>query len=179
MDGFGRVLDTTNLPQGGLIDLESQPPFAAYPSIDHNHAALQNALPMSMNDQMLEPLYTPTNAIYTELATGGCVPICAAEITPAQGTSPRTVRWIYLLHATGRNLPKNVSVWAEELDHVYVCMMVHSGASASLQTAAAVQSEYFARLDPTHAIPNANALLIYGTQSSLVITQTAQIALLT
>lgn len=178
MNGFGRIIDTTVLPAGGLMNLEDQGPFTAFPQINNNNAVLVNALPKFMNDNPLEPEYAPTLSIYTQLATGGCVPICAAEITPAQGTTPRTVNWTYLIHATGTNLPKNVSVWADDPNNVYVCMMVHSGAVGSIHTAPSTLTVFFDKLDPTGAIPNANALMIFGPQSSLVITPAGQIAVL-
>jgi hypothetical protein len=54
-------------------------------------------------------------------------------------------------------------------------MMVHSGAS-SWWGAQNMQVTYFAALDPTNVIPNANALLIYGPHTTLAITRQARIA---
>jgi hypothetical protein len=166
MRSFGRVIDTTGFQRGGLMDLEGAPP-ATYPSI--NPLSLHNALEMFMN-QRGEQQLPPDSLIYTRSAAGGCVPICAAEIT-----APRTVEWIYLMHAHGGNNPRNVSVWAEDLQNVYVCMMVYSGA-AGWWGAQHMQSTFFEALDPTNVIPDANALLIYGPHTSLAITRQARIA---
>jgi hypothetical protein len=166
MNGFGRVVDTSDFQRGGLMDLEGAPP-TTYPSISPQ--SFHNPLEMFMH-QRGEFQMPPDSLTFTLSASGGCVPICAAEITP-----PRTVEWIYLMHAHGGNNPKNVSVYAENPENVYVCMMVYSGAS-SLWAAQYMQDAFFAALDPSNVIPNANALLIYGPHTTLAITRQARIA---
>jgi hypothetical protein len=166
MNAFGRVVDTSNFQRGGLMDLEGAP-TATYPSISPQ--SLHSALEMLMYQRGMQQM-PPDSLIYTLNASGGCVPICAAEITP-----PRTVEWIYLMHAHGGNNPRNVSVFAENPENVFVCMMVHSGAS-SWWGAQNMQDAYFTALDPTNVIPNANALLIYGPHTTLAITRQARIA---
>ncbi|HRD50766.1 MAG: hypothetical protein JNK95_09770 [Candidatus Competibacter sp.] len=166
MNAFGRILNTAGLAQGGLLQLEAAPPLT-YPSISPN--SMRNAQEMFMFQQGLinNP---PARPIYTLHASGGCVPICAAEITP-----PRTVNWIYLMHAHGGNDPLNVAAAAANPANVYVCMLVYSGAS-SLWAAQNCQGTFFTALDPANAIPNANALLIYGAHTTLVISRQAMIA---
>ena len=166
MNAFGRILNTAGLNQGGLMRLEAAPPVA-YPTMSPN--SLVNALEMFMFQQgaIAQP---PTRPIFTQHAAGGCVPICAAEITP-----PRTVDWIYLMHGHGGNNPLNVAAAAVNPANVYVCMLVYSGASG-FWAAQNLQGAFFAALDPGNVIPNANALLIYGNHTKLAITRQAMIA---
>jgi hypothetical protein len=167
MNAFGRILNTTaGLAQGGLLPLEAAPPLT-YPSISPH--SMRNAHEMLMYQQGLinNP---PARPIFTLHASGGCVPICAAEIAP-----PRTVTSIYLMHAHWGNNPVNVAAVAANPANVYVCMLVYSGAS-SLWGAINLQDTFFQALDPGNVIPNANALLIYGNHTTLAITRQAMIA---
>jgi len=117
-----------------------------------------------------EKHFPPARPLFTQNAAGGCVPICAAELTPAG-----EVKWIYLIHAHGGNNPRDVAAWAFNPSHVYVCMMVYSE-EASLWGATNLQDTFFEALDPGNAIPDANATLIYGPHKSLVITRKAMVA---
>jgi len=164
MNAFGRILNTAGLNQGGLMPLEANPPLN-YPTV--NPLSMRNAQERLMFQQGLIQ-NPPVQPIFTQHASGGCVPICAAEITP-----PRTVNWIYLMHGHGGNMPLNVA--AAVPANVYVCMLVYSGAS-SLWAAQNLQGQYFQALDPGNIIPNANALLIFGNHTKLAISRQAMIA---
>ena len=170
MNAFGRILNTVGLNQGGLMPLEGNPPFR-YPTVRPH--TIRNGVNLGLEMMMFQTgaiAMPPIRPIWTRYASGGCVPICAAEITPA-----RVVLWTYLMHGHGGNMPVNVAAAAANPADVYVCMMVYSGAS-SFYAAQNFQDDYFAALDPGNAIPNANALLIYGDHTQLVITKQAMIA---
>lgn len=166
MRAFGRILDTTGMPYGGPMQLEGAP-ILHRPTISPHSMVNEQQRPMFQQGVIQNP---PVTIQSTYDASGGCVPICAAEITPV-----RNVRWTYLMHGHGGNMPHDVVVGAFNPLDVYVCMMVYSVAS-SLYAAQEFQSSYFEALDPNNVIPNANALLIYGDHTSLVISRQAMIA---
>ena len=113
----------------------------------------------------------PARPLFTRYASGGCVPICAAEISPAG-----EVRWIYMIHAHGGNNPLNVAAMAFRPREVYVCMVISNADGTSLWAAENLQDTFFEALDPGNVIPNANAMLIYGNHTTLVITRKAMVA---
>jgi hypothetical protein len=117
--------------------------------------------------------------IWTKDASGGCVPICAAEVTPG---GVRTVQWIYLFHGYGTNLGLDLTRYMTTAANVYVAFLVYSGRgplwTTSYHIATTGQGDYFRALDPNDRIPNANALLIYGDFTSLGITPNPNIGVL-
>jgi hypothetical protein len=169
MRKFGRVLETAALERGAMMSLAGEVAgLETYPSIGAEN--LTGALEMFMNNRG-DPQWPPDGYIFTTNATGGCIPICAAEITP-EGT----VEWIYLMHSHGGNDPINVSACAENLENVYVCIMVSTEDGSSLWGANNSSERLFEVLDPQNVIPDKNALLIYGPHKALVISKLAQIA---
>lgn len=166
MRSFGRQLTANGLPRGGPMPIEAMP-LPRYPTI--SPASITNALEMPMRQRgaIHAP---PTRPIFTQSASGGCVPVCACGITP-----PRTVDWIYLMHGHGGNPPLNVTTQPTNPQHIYICMMVYSGAS-SVYAATEFQGYYFEALDPNDVIPANNALLIFGDYTKLVITRQGMVA---
>ena len=145
-------------------------PLLTYPTTGGR--ALVNAREMFMHQQGAID-HPPVRAIFTKHASGGCVPICAAEITQVGHT--RTVNWIYLMHGHYANYPVNIAAHAANPANVYVCMLVYN-LHHSFYAAANMQDTYFNSLDPNGVIPDANALLIYGDHTALAITTQAMIA---
>lgn len=166
MRQFGRTLDTTGLAPGGLIQLEG-PHQLKYPTISPQSMVNANEKMMFQQGAINNP---PVRPIFTQNASGGCIPVCAAEISAG-----RKVDWIYLMHQHGGNNPLNIAAAATNPNNVYVCLMVFSGAS-SLWAAENMQDSIFEALDPNDDIPQANALLIFGNHTRLVITRQAMVA---
>jgi hypothetical protein len=171
MRKFGRVLDTTasTFERGAMLSLDGDVErLETSPSI--SDANLVGAHEMFMQSRG-ELEWSPEGSIYTRNATGGCIPICAAEITPGG-----EVKWIYLVHTHGGNDPMNLSASADEPENVYVCIMVSTEDGSSLWGAKNSSERLFKVLDPRDVIPDENALLIYGAHKDLLISKEAKIA---
>jgi hypothetical protein len=160
--------------------IEAPVPINAYPVLDLNGQA--NLVNRGMGQQgdatPLGDFQTPPQgAIWTTSASGGCLPVCAAEVTPG---AQRTVRWIYLFHGYGGNLGRNLAAQATNLNHVYAAFMLYSERNGlwSPDNSFIGKDDFFAALDPNDRIPNNNALLIYGDFVSLAITPNAHIGVL-
>ena len=166
MRQFGRKIVTSGAQPGGLLPIEATM-AQGYPSI--NVRSLLNARELRMH-QLGVVSRPPAQILGTQYASAGCVPICAAEITP-----PRTVDWIYLIHGHQPNFPQDLAAIAANPANVYVCMLGSSEGHGEWWAEHAL-GIYFQHLDPGDRIPNNNALLIYGPQTQVVITRQAVLA---
>jgi len=169
-NAFGRVLNVAGglAPRGGPVPINLPGYPAVYPSIAPESLANAQEYSMFQSPPIHQPPVVP---IFTRLATGGCVPICACEINAAG-----QVLWTYLVHAHGVNYPINVAAAAVNPVDVYICMNIYS-TTHSLWAARHQQGGFFATLDPMNVIPNANALLIYSDHSELVLTKQGRVAI--
>ncbi len=168
-NAFGRVLNVAGglAARGGPVPINLPGYPAVYPSISPQ--SLINAQEYSMFQTPLTH-QPPAVPLFTRLASGGCVPICACEINAAG-----QVLWTYLVHAHGFNYPINVVANALNPMHVFICMNVYSG-THSPWSALNQQGPFFAALDPMNVIPNVNALLIYSDHTDLVLTKQGRVA---
>ncbi len=116
-----------------------------------------------------------TTTYWTEAAHGGCVPVAAAEIVPVE---PRTVRWTYLIHAQGDNLPLSVDNNIADPNNVYVVVLAESDNHKSEFSITTGLRPHLEALDPRNRIPNANAVVIWAWYGSLGITPGAHVGVL-
>jgi len=140
-NAFGRILNVAGAvtPRGGPVPINLPGYPAVYPSIAPE--SIQNGVEYFMFQTGI--IYTPpTVPLFTRLAAGGCVPICACEINAAG-----QVLWTYLMHGHGGNNPLNVAGVAGNVANVFICMSVYSGAS-SFWAAQNMQGTFFSALDP-------------------------------
>jgi hypothetical protein len=157
------------------MGIEDPVPINTYPELNLNGQAnlVERGMYVTDRNPLGDVQQPPQHPIWTNLATGGCVPICAAELT----TAPRAVRWIYLFHGYGDNEGRNIATNAANVNNVYVAFVVDSS-KASYDNATTGQGSYFRALDPNDRIPTANALLIYGDHNSLGISVNANLGVL-
>jgi hypothetical protein len=174
----GRILDATGgfWGFGGPHRIEDPPPQGNLPHINLNHN------PAVVKRGMGSPgtIETPPlrNSFWTNDASGGCVPICAAEIDSSV-QNVRTVRWLYLVHGTSMNLGLDITARATNPDNIYVVFLCNSETILSLDQALTREIPvYMPHLDPGNRIDNQHAMLIYAPSRSLAITPVGSIGLL-
>ncbi len=166
MRQFGKAWNTQNAGKMGPTPIETNT-ISGYPTI--NKRSLHRGTERFMCQQGTVQ-YPPTRPIFTQYASGGCVPVCAAEISP-----PRQVRWIYLMHAHGGNPPIDLTYYIHNPAHVHVCLMVYDHCSSQFAVLT-YQEDWFKAMDPNNVIPDANTMLIYGPHTVMAITRKAMIA---
>ena len=187
MTQVGRIFQTANAVALGGASAITATPMAAMPLLAVDGAGARREITMSttggattrgLTDVLAAPVPYPAPAMFTLGAAGGCVPIAAAEITPAVGQGQPVVRWTYLLHGHGGNMGINLVTAAANPAHVYIAFMFNS-ANVSLGYAQENESaQYLEALAPGNAIPDQNVLMLYGPHSSLAITGSGLIGVL-
>jgi hypothetical protein len=178
----GRILDGNTVIRGtgGPMNIESPPPQGLLPHCNLNHVIY------AVRREMYKDGYVDggdiefaqvENAYWTNQATGGCMPICAAEVH-VDTQNRRHVLWTYLYHGFAGNFGKNITENATNANHIYAVMMCNTDNFHSLEAALNEVKYYMAVLDPQNQIPDQNAMLIYAPASSLAITSNAMIGVL-
>ena len=169
-----RFIDTTvggPWNAGPAMNIEGPLPMGQYPVLNiDGHPRLQN-MPMFKSGTV--DFGPNTKAYWTNLATGGCASICAAEVA----LLPRAVQWIFLFHGHGGNMGIDIAAQATNPANVYTVFLYNSSVNPT-HNAHSEPKQYMENLDPTDQIPSANTLLIYGDFSSLAITPAAAIGVL-
>jgi hypothetical protein len=178
----GRILDAATVVRGvgGAVNIESPPPQGLLPHCNLNH--VQYAIQRKMRIQGdLDPgefeIAPVQNAIWTNEASGGCLPICAAEIH-FDTQNMRHVMWTYLFHGFGTNYGLDITKSASNPKNIYVVFMCNSAQFHGLDRCFAGIDPYMEVLDPQNVIPDQNATLIYAPSESLAITHDAKIGVL-
>jgi hypothetical protein len=173
MQAFGRVIKNGDgtAPLGPAVAIELAPATNRVPVLNLDGRAGLSELSMFVRGAIAPPGNT---TLWTINASGGCVPIIAAEIVPGM---PRTVSWTYLIHATGTNLPRSLDGHIGTAANVYVVVLGNSS-THSEWAAEEGQGIYLEALDPNNRIPNANAVAIWAPYGSLGITPAANVGVL-
>ncbi len=173
MRAFGRVIRNGDgmAPLAPPVAIEGAPAINQVPVLDLDGRAGLTELSMFVQGAIAPP---GNASLWTINASGGCVPIVAAEIVPG---AVRTVSWTYLIHATGVNLPLSLDGHIGTAANVYVVILGNSG-THSEWAAESGQGAYLDALDPNNRIPNANAVAIWAPYGSLGITPAANVGVL-
>lgn len=168
MRKFGRIqLESKYSIPGGPIDIDvPRPP--CLPLADFKK--LSGATEVAMWEQVMLP--KPKSGLFTTDASGGCVPIAAAEITPE-----RKVAWIYLSHATSERNVQDLTLASNDPKNIFVCMLMSKEGHVDLTAGRQIlESEYMPGLDPQNKIPDKNALLIFSKSVGLWVSCKGKIA---
>ncbi|OHX37404.1 hypothetical protein BJL95_02455 [Methylomonas sp. LWB] len=177
-----RIIYTSNLVAQQGVYIDQLPTINSFPVLDlsptawprHEKKMMELKKREESDDVWMGSPDTSGRALWTCWATGGCVPVAAAEVDPG---FPRKVRWISLTHCTGGNLPSTLTQGATNWARVYVIFVVNSGSHSGHNVEMHVEA-YIDALPGKDQIPPNNIFVVYGPHASLAISPTGLVGVL-